>query len=823
MPTLPDRKPATKLSPSPQLFTPNHVAAHFAAQRKAGYIPENNGIDGKASGSNTASASYSDINNFTITSSISTKGSTFFNESHKKSTPPATHPSSHGTNSTSLVNDYLWNLDLENVKLWIRHALFPNDSVLENDGQKNDFSMEIDIAESLLENIIKSLQSASQDPYPTSSSIVKRDSKRVKLNTSTDNVSTPNSFKDGERDLYNILDTSFSTGKEACTYLPGALLSRLTKAGILNALSGKVGGIVDPNTGEVLNGSDRNYTDEKCKNHRDDEPVITAKNLTMSQIESKYVSNLKLSIDARLELDTLKSTPSRIVEILCPNVTMSDILCIRRRIYDTVVLGRGTNSSSLIADSAGNFPVAARTAIHDIDKFKKCHVCGNNDQSSFVLDKKNGDLICTNCGTVATESLMHEGSQFRKFEGEIDRNHHGDVANPLYSNAHNMGTTLGGVSWKSGAGLGGYGSSRGTRGLENILRNAHAYTEMNISQFGKEEKKTRIGYKDKQKKDAFARMNHVGDTLSLHPCVIQRAKELFSGFRDDRELVVQFKGVVAGCLCEAFDQFCKDGRQILKVKTGEEFIGNDFNVVHTTNTRASKRSELHSSSLAGKGGLMLNLETRKVTRTDKTTLKSDDAQISAAERKDVSSWDLDDARSFLLEASRKIARYWHDNRDKDEGINIPDGGVQELEGFLVTKTLLLCAVLEHELNKTKSKGKISRQRVGTPRLKDMGNLGIKWQHKSERGSGGAGGVGNSGRVLNISCKRTAGQILKIKNSIKLSEAVDDRVVGDAFYRELRALLTRQEARKKHDNRNESSLQRLNQANRKQYLVARTHV
>lgn len=27
--------------------------------------------------------------------------------------------------------------------------------------------------------------------------------------------------------------------------------------------------------------------------------------------------------------------------------------------------------------------------------------------------------------------------------------------------------------------------------------------EMNISQFGKEEKKTRIGYKDRQKKDAF--------------------------------------------------------------------------------------------------------------------------------------------------------------------------------------------------------------------------------------------------------------------------------------------------------------------------------
>ncbi len=134
-------------------------------------------------------------------------------------------------------------------------------------------------------------------------------------------------------------------------------------------------------------------------------------------------------------------------------------------------------------------------------QFKKCKVCGNNDQGAFVLDRKNGDLICTNCGTIATESLMHEGSQFRKFEGEEDRNHHGDVANPLYSNAYNMGTSLSGVSMSVGAGMAGWGSGgRGAGGLETILKNIHNYTEMNISQFGKEEKKTRVGYKDRQKK-----------------------------------------------------------------------------------------------------------------------------------------------------------------------------------------------------------------------------------------------------------------------------------------------------------------------------------
>jgi hypothetical protein len=49
---------------------------------------------------------------------------------------------------------------------------------------------------------------------------------------------------------------------------------------------------------------------------------------------------------------------------------------------------------------------------------KKCTNCGNNEQTDFIMDAKNGDIICQNCGAVVIESLMHEGSQFRKFEGE---------------------------------------------------------------------------------------------------------------------------------------------------------------------------------------------------------------------------------------------------------------------------------------------------------------------------------------------------------------------------------------------------------------------
>ena len=226
-------------------------------------------------------------------------------------------------------------------------------------------------------------------------------------------------------------------------------------------------------------------------------------------------------------------------------------------------------------------------------------MCENNDQALFVLDRKNGDVICTNCGTVAMESVMHEGSQFRKFEGEVDRNHHGDASNPLYSNAHNMSTTLGGIQFTSNVNQG-FGTQ--SKGLENILRNAHAYTEMNLSQFGKQagERRTRVGYKDRQKRDAFHQMTHVGDALNLHEAVVQRAKEIFAGFRDDRELVQQFKGVIAACLCEAFDQLSRDGHRLLKLRE------QDTKALLENNKRANRRNELHHATMAGKGGLLLD-------------------------------------------------------------------------------------------------------------------------------------------------------------------------------------------------------------------------
>lgn len=326
-------------------------------------------------------------------------------------------------------------------------------------------------------------------------------------------------------------------------------------------------------------------------------------------------------------------------------------------------------------------------------------------------------------------------------------------------------------------------------------------------------------------------MTHVADALSLHQAVLQRAKELFAGFRDDRELVQQFKGVLAACLCEAFDQLSKDGKQILKVKAAESKSSGVEDTALSLNSRATRRSELHSSSLAGGSGVFLNDSQTNHAMDESKPSVDENSLLNDLEKKPASTWTLDDTRSWLLDASKNIAKQWYE-RQREElkpgskimNGSLPKGSRAEMEGLLVQHTLTLCGFLEEEL---KSNGKdmssVNRQRVVTPRVNEMGALGIKWQHKHERGSGGAGGIGNNamrGNQHQNGNGRTAGQILILKTAKKLSQILNDETAGEAFHKELRALLNRQEAMKNRELRNLASMQRLNQMKRKPWVQAR---
>jgi hypothetical protein len=275
-------------------------------------------------------------------------------------------------------------------------------------------------------------------------------------------------------------------------------------------------------------------------------------------------------------------------------------------------------------------------------------------------------------------------------------------------------------------------------------------------------------------------MAHVGDALHLHEAVIQRSKELFAGFRDDRELVQQFKGVIAACMCVAFEQLSKDGLQIMKARQAQDSEA-------LFSSRANRRNELHNASMAGKGG---------------------------TQHKPATTWDMDDCRSWLLDASKKIAEQWLAARKQ--------GSKEELEGQLVEHSFTLCDQLEKEL---KSRDATTEKKSITPRVSNMASLSIKWQHAHERGSGGKGGVGNSGRAVTgkkpgEQAGRTAGQILILKTAKKLGAMLNDSVSGDAFHKELRSLVDRQNEKKRKELREEASRQRLGQMNRKPWLQAK---
>jgi hypothetical protein len=305
--------------------------------------------------------------------------------------------------------------------------------------------------------------------------------------------------------------------------------------------------------------------------------------------------------------------------------------------------------------------------------------------------------------------------------------------------------------------------------------------------------------------------------------------------------VQQFKGVLAACLCEAFEQLSAEGKHLLRQQQQMQdqqekqlALAADNGKPKHVSARATRRSDLHHATLAGKGGLLLNkealpMESKSSSPSSGNGIATSDDNGNASHanaEKPAATWDLEDCRTWLLEASRTIAQFWVDERKKNTAASkqIPTGPLGEIEGQLVEHAIRLCEHLEAELQNraaTDPKHRAQQQRVVTPRLTDMTKLGIKWQHSYERGSGGKGGVGGSGAVPTAAKSgRTAGQILLLLTAKKLGTILKDPVAGEAIHRELRSVIGKQEALKQDEMRKEATRQRLNQMQRKPWLAAR---
>lgn len=155
-----------------------------------------------------------------------------------------------------------WDLDTLAIQRWIRGLapgvhntggmLFPKKvAVAAANGAANaaasgarppamtneEYDEKVKIGNILLDNLTKSLSCASSKD--TSESPSKKKQK-------TD-IGKSNSL--GAGDIYKILDPSFAkTAENSSDLLPGAILSRMTLGGLVNALCGVEGGLVDTTT-----------------------------------------------------------------------------------------------------------------------------------------------------------------------------------------------------------------------------------------------------------------------------------------------------------------------------------------------------------------------------------------------------------------------------------------------------------------------------------------------------------------------------------------------------------------------------------------------
>ena len=252
--------------------------------------------------------------------------------------------------------------------------------------KEEEYKLQTNLSKILLTNLCDGLQSAStnggsidkskhepisvkKEQDNNNTAVAEPPIKRIKTekppstsSSSSKDVKMKSKEEEQERDLFAILDPSFSKGKDV-VHLPGAIIARLTIGGIVNAVSGTLGGIVSSTSAKPTEGNLLKITDKS--------PIPKAGNVTLENLRLKAIG-LSHVIAARLEIDMMSSTPKRIIEMLVPEMTLVELNNIRRRIYDTVILGRGTNASANAAalERTEHLPVAARVGQHDIDKVR---------------------------------------------------------------------------------------------------------------------------------------------------------------------------------------------------------------------------------------------------------------------------------------------------------------------------------------------------------------------------------------------------------------------------------------------------------------------
>ena len=350
---------------------------------------------------------------------------------------------------------------------------------------------------------------------------------------------------------------------------------------------------------------------------------------------------------------------------------------------------------------------------------------------------------------------------------------------------------------------------------EKLLKKQDSQIQLNLSQYGKKEKATRTGYKDRQKLEAFAMMRDTCNALNLNNALGKKAEQLFSDFRDDRELLQDYEGVVAACLIEAFHETSKSGQKALKTTAGDIEQEAEDESEKALSQKALRIMELHTRM--DEADMMKPLPSK--AEDDKDLLK-----------KPMPDWNMDDVENWQTNAAESIAKAQFEKQQATKDA-VLSGTQEEMEELMGESCMKIVERLQEDYEK--GTGSTSSLAVKTKRA-DMGSLGMKWQGKDERGSGGAGGVGNSGRNTVSGKKagekkggRTPGQIFLLFTAMKFSKIITGEAKVEARGRLIHAFMKetqeQQNLNKRKRKGEENAQRRLKQMIRKPHLNLKSEV
>lgn len=244
-----------------------------------------------------------------------------------------------------------------------------------------------------------------------------------------------------------------------------------------------------------------------------------------------------------------------------------------------------------------------------------CKRCGNRNTNNTFLDPRNGDTVCmgingdANCGEILQDHQINRGAAKRNFEDVEDKNHHGPPSDALYPDSVNMRTTfITSAQGKPGK------DSKATK-LSQISKIA----EMDLSNIGHEGRaSTRTGYKTQQKLEAFNFMSDMSIKLGIHEAVIEAAKEEFAKFREVKERVEKFKGILCACILLAYEE-----------------LAHEYD------------SKVSYDTVRSRDGLSNSTKSYVAVRKD------DDVACVTVEGKKVAEWSLDDVKEWMNAVAAK--------------------------------------------------------------------------------------------------------------------------------------------------------------------------